>query len=296
MRANRMHRPARPQEGVAPPLPSGARPRTIAAVLASFVCAFTLFEIGAFPRLSLVVLVVLSTIEVVRAYPRPLTFFNTFAGGPENGFRYLADSNLAWGGDLMALKSWMDAEQVGHVNLAYFGTADPAYYGINCTYLPGSPTFAIDLISKPRLPGYVAISPTILAGVYLEPQWRLCYSAFSKLEPAAVVGNTMRIYWVDSWPENATPADPNVERTLADALLFGMKWPALAPRHYRAYLARHPADADVLTRMVALAESGQLAEAIDLFTRVTELAPGNVNATLNLEKARRRAALTSVEN
>ena len=37
-------------------------------------------------------------------------------------------------------------------------------------------------------------------------------------------------------------------------------------------------------------------EAIDLFTRVTELAPGNVNATLNLEKARRRAALTSVEN
>ncbi len=244
-------------------------------------------------RVALLALIVFAAVELARAYPRPLTFFNAFAGGPANGFRYLADSNLAWGGNLKALKYWMDTSGVAHVNLAYFGTADPAYYGIDVTYLPGSPSFAIDLVAKPRLPGYVAISPTILSGVYLPPQWRMFYSPFWTREPAAIIGNTMRIYWVDSWPDDvAPPASPDAHLSLADSLLFGMKWNDRAAVHYRAFLAHHPNYPPALTRLgVALAESGQLDEAIDVFTRVAALTPGDVNARTNLNEARRRRAL-----
>ena len=244
-------------------------------------------------RVALAVLMVFTAAEFARAYPRPLTFFNPFAGGPANGYRYLADSNLAWGGNLKALKNWMDRSGVSHVNLAYFGTADPAYYGINCTYLPGSPSFATDLVAKPRLPGYVAISPTIMSGVYLPPEWRMFYSPFRAREPVAVIGNTMRVYWVDSWPEDVLPpASPDLHLSLADALLFGMKWNDRAAVHYRAFLSHNPNHPPALTRLgVSLAESGQLDEAVDVFIRVTELTPGDANALTNLNEARRRRAL-----
>jgi hypothetical protein len=244
-------------------------------------------------RIAMVLLMVMTAGEVARAQLRPLTFFNTFAGGPSNGFRYLSDSNLAWGGNLKALKAWMEEEGVGHVNLAYFGTADPAYYGIACTYLPGSPSFATDLIAKPRLPGYVAISGTVLSGVYLEPRWRLFYSPFWNLEPAAVIGNSMRVYWVDRWPEDTASTDWSDQHVpLADALLLGMDWAEHAAVHYQAYLDRRSDDAAVLNRLgVALAESGRFNESIEAFTRVTELAPGDTGARRNLDEVRRRAGL-----
>ena len=35
-----------------------------------------------------------------------------------------------WGQDLKGLKRWMDARGVREINLSYFGTASPEYYGI----------------------------------------------------------------------------------------------------------------------------------------------------------------------
>jgi hypothetical protein len=253
-------------------------------------------------HLSLAAVIVLLAVEVGRVYPKPLTFFNAFVGGPANGFRYLADSNLAWGGNLVGLKNWMEEQQISHVNLAYFGTADPAYHGINCTFLPGSPTFAQPLIARPRLPGYVAISGTVLSGVYLPPHWRLFYRPFWTMEPVAIVGNTTRIYWVDTWPEDdasrgqrQSDADIDSHRLLADALLFGMQWPDQAAVHYRAYLTRAPGDVTLLTRYgVALAESGRLQDSIEIFTRVTQLAPGDQVARRNLDEANRRVQLATL--
>jgi hypothetical protein len=184
----------------------------------------------------------------------------------------------------------MDAHGVAHVNLAYFGTADPVYYGIDCTYLPGSPSFAADLISKPHLPGFVAISGTILTGVYLDPRWRLFYRPFWDREPAAVIGNTMRVYWVEQWPEDRpSAAAAEVHLSLADALLLGLQWADHAAVHYQAYLDRRSDDVAGLTRLgVALAESGRYDESVAAFTRVTQLAPADPGARRNLDLVRRR--------
>ncbi len=231
----------------------------------------------------LAVLLVACTAEYAYAYPHPLAFFNRLVGGPANGFRYLADSNLDWGQDLKPLQAWMANSGVSHLNLAYFGQADPAYYRMNVTHLPGAPTFAIDLIARPRLPGYVAISPTILQGVYAPPFWRLFYAPFKDLPPAAIVGGSMRVYWVERWPEATSsggePVALDTRRTLADALLLGMQWPELAVTHYREYLRLRPRDADALVHLgVALSALGRPAEALTELRQAMIVDPGHARA------------------
>jgi tetratricopeptide (TPR) repeat protein len=210
----------------------------------------------------------------VLVYPDLLTFFNLPAGGPSKGLNYLADSNLDWGQDLKSLKLWLDEKNIDRINLAYFGTADPSYYDIECTHLPGAPFFASESVTRPDLPGYVAISATILSGVYLEPPWRLFYRGFLNQEPVAVIGNSIRVYWVERWPE----ADPETDSfsdspaalqlSLADALLLQLNWPDHAVIHYREGLRDDPENPSVLANFgLALFESGDTDQAIDVLRR-----------------------------
>lgn len=74
--------------------------------------------------------------EGFSTHPHYLAYFNQFAGGPEKGYRHLVDSNLDWGQDLKGLKVYMDAKGIAKVKLSYFGTADPAQYGIPYDPLP----------------------------------------------------------------------------------------------------------------------------------------------------------------
>lgn len=64
-------------------------------------------------------------------WPDYLSYFNEMIGGPGRGHLYLRDSNIDWGQDLPALKNFMDKKGIVKVKLLYFGTADPAYYGID---------------------------------------------------------------------------------------------------------------------------------------------------------------------
>lgn len=146
---------------------------------------------------SLMAVCLMEGIEFSRMYPHPLAFFNSLAGGPENGHNCLVDSNLDWGQDLKGLKQWMLANNVKHINLAYFGTADPAYYDIDQTPLPGAPFFDMNRVAAPQLPGYVAMSSTILSGVYGGEGERSFYAPLRKMEPVAVLGFSINIYHIE---------------------------------------------------------------------------------------------------
>jgi hypothetical protein len=135
--------------------------------------------------------------EFARVYPHYLAFFNQLVGGPRNGNKWLVDSNLDWGQDLKPLKRWMDKNNVQYINLAYFGTADPAYYGIHCTHMPGAPFYAENLVRPLQLPGYVAISVTNLRGVYLNDFDREVYAKLLALKPVDVIGYSIHVYWMD---------------------------------------------------------------------------------------------------
>lgn len=71
-------------------------------------------------------------------HPHYLSYFNELIGGPKNGHHYLADSNIDWGQDLKRLANYAARHPTERIKLAYFGTADPGMYGIDCDELPSS--------------------------------------------------------------------------------------------------------------------------------------------------------------
>jgi hypothetical protein len=147
-------------------------------------------------------------VETVAVRPYFLSFFNLVAGGGPGGLRLLTDSNLDWGQGLIALRRWMQEQQVERVNLCYFGSADPAAYGIRFVPLDG--TYRLHLAAgsvgyapeEPELPGWVAVGATHLQGVYFRPEGRDPYGFLRSKRPAAVLaGGAMYVYWIDRWGE-----------------------------------------------------------------------------------------------
>ena len=136
-------------------------------------------------------------VEFVAVYPHCLAFFNVSVGGPPQGDKYLVDSNLDWGQGLKLLKRWMTEHHVRHINLSYFGTADPKYYGIDYTPLRGAPFFDLDRITHPRLPGYVVVSATHLRGAYFSDFGRNFYALLRERKPVVVLGYSIYVYWVE---------------------------------------------------------------------------------------------------
>lgn len=77
----------------------------------------------------LVILLVWFGIETDYAYPNYLSYFNQAAGGTENGYRYVTDSNYDWGQDLLRLKKIMDQNpEMDRVAIDYFGGSHIPYY------------------------------------------------------------------------------------------------------------------------------------------------------------------------
>lgn len=126
-------------------------------------------------------------------HPDELAYFNEFVGGPKNGYKYLVDSNLDWGQDLIGLKKYIDEHKIEKIKLSYFGLSDPAYYGINYEYLPSYAILnpKIERYSVP-LEGYFAISATMLQGVYLSD--RDFYKLFRETKPIDMIGYSIFIY------------------------------------------------------------------------------------------------------
>ncbi len=69
-------------------------------------------------------------------HPHYVAYFNELVGGPSRGHKYLLDSNIDWGQDLKRLAGYAQSHAGEPMQLAYFGSAEPAAYGIACAALP----------------------------------------------------------------------------------------------------------------------------------------------------------------
>jgi len=143
------------------------------------------------------ILVIGLAVESLHAYPNFIPFFNTVSGGPDNGINLLGDSNLDWGQDLKLLANWRKDHHEKPMYLAYFGIADPNYYGLDAIDLPrdaGGWPFA----KNPKLPAapcYFAISATNLQCIYVDNRAAAQYYQQLRHEnPLVVFGHSIYVF------------------------------------------------------------------------------------------------------
>ena len=128
-------------------------------------------------------------------WPDYLAYFNELIGGPRNGYHWLGDSNVDWGQDLKELKRFMVQHGITRVRLSYFGTADPAHYGIDYEYLPSTKNSLRP--SPPLREGetpsrFVALSASQYQGIVFPD--KDFYRFYYQYEPNELIGNSILIF------------------------------------------------------------------------------------------------------
>lgn len=144
-------------------------------------------------------------VESAAAFPDYIAFFN--AASRSRRLRLLSDSNLDWGQDLPALAQWRREHPAGQLYLCYFGSVDPAFYGVR-DYANLPPGF---WLGPPyqwpdnARPGIIAISATYLQGNYLPDGMRDYYAPLRTLEPVGVLGKSILLYSFGSSADQKEP-------------------------------------------------------------------------------------------
>lgn len=125
---------------------------------------------------------------------------NLWAGGPENGLRYLSGSNLDWGQGLPDLAAYVRKHKIGRIRLAYFGTDTVWRFfrdeEVEPVPIPWEPDMVKEKQLQPR-PGYYAISATLLAGQFMPQDFQDYFARFRPLQPLARIGYCIYLYKIE---------------------------------------------------------------------------------------------------
>jgi hypothetical protein len=137
-------------------------------------------------------------VENIKVYPLYLTYFNQVAGGPSGGYRYVTDSNLDWGQDLIRFSDWVKENNIPKIEFDYFGWADQSYYlGSNFEWLWREKySGAEDFKARNKSDGWLAISITYLQetqGPIERPQYPN-YLWLKSYQPVAIIGHSIFVY------------------------------------------------------------------------------------------------------
>jgi 4-amino-4-deoxy-L-arabinose transferase-like glycosyltransferase len=142
-------------------------------------------------------LVALHLASSLHSLPDYLAYSNELFGGTSNTYRNLSDSNVDWGQGLREAGQYLERRNIKDCWLAYFGTADPAYYHLPCRLLPDPfLRWWRDPIEVPpeHYRGVILVSGTQLAAPYWG--WYLLnpYSGFLAAKPVANIGGSVLVY------------------------------------------------------------------------------------------------------
>jgi len=136
-------------------------------------------------------LLVWMVVEFAVIWPDHLAYFNEITGVPPQGSRWLDDSNLDWGQGLLQLREYLAEHPVTDFHLCYFGSASPAYYGVQ-----GREIQVRGLLAPPSPGTYILSAHCVararaeLARVYGEASGNW----LAQTTPKAVVGHAFEIY------------------------------------------------------------------------------------------------------
>jgi len=136
-------------------------------------------------------------IPAISNYPNYLSYFNTIAGGPHNGYLWLIDSNLDWGQDLPGLKKYMEENDIKDIKLGYFGRVDPEMYGIEYELPDTELEEGVHAISVNFLVGrpYYLLKEDPKDLVYVDLDY---FEKYRALKPIEIINNTIYIFKVEN--------------------------------------------------------------------------------------------------
>jgi hypothetical protein len=139
--------------------------------------------------------------ENLNIYPYYLTYFNQIVGGPSGAYKYVVDSNIDWGQDLIRFSDFVKANNIAHIEFDYFGWADPYYYLQNRYIWLNSKKYvnAEDFIEHNQSDGWLAVSATFLEGSEGTPENPnpINYKNWLQaIKPVTVIGHSIFVYHI----------------------------------------------------------------------------------------------------
>ena len=143
------------------------------------------------------VLIALHIASSLHTAPDYLAYSNELFGGTSQTYRTLSDSNVDWGQGMREAGLYLKRRNIHDCWLAYFGTADPAYYHLPCKPLPDP--FLRWWKEPIQVPpeyyhGVVLISGTEVAAPYWGAAGLNPYSQFLDEKPVANIGGSVLVY------------------------------------------------------------------------------------------------------
>ena len=140
-------------------------------------------------------------LEGALAHPHYLPFTNAAFGAVDGAHNVAVDSATDWGQDLPLLADYVAKHPPddGPLHLAYFGTADPSYYGIDSVWRPCGPLGRPRPRSGPAQgcsqgASLLAISATCLQGATGGNKQDPCWEHLRHEEPEAILGGSILIF------------------------------------------------------------------------------------------------------
>jgi hypothetical protein len=156
------------------------------------------------------VLVLAVAASSLRVYPHGISYFNEWIGGPENGWKYLADSNLDWGQDLPDLADYVLKNRIPVVKTYLFGLDSLERYLPGERFEPQMLPLDESWRGPARVapgPGVYAVSVNRLLGVFT-PAYPDYLAWFRERRPVGRAGYSILIYQVEgrrSIPDGSVP-------------------------------------------------------------------------------------------
>lgn len=144
--------------------------------------------------LLLFILLLWYIIETIIISPHFIAYFNEFVGGPNNGYKYVVDSNLDWGQDLKRLAKFVERNGIEKIKVDYFGGGSPAYY-LKDKYEP-----YWSAKGEPEAGSWLAVSLSFLQTAQGQPvpgferKFEDSYSWLKNKKPAAKIGYSIVVY------------------------------------------------------------------------------------------------------
>lgn len=148
-------------------------------------------------------------IDTVSYYPQYIAYFNNFVPRDQR-YKYLTDSSLDWGQDLLRLKDYIDDNNITSIKVDYFGGSVPEYY------IPESEDWHS---SYGPTTGWIAISATYYQSskLYGPKEGKWSYQWLDSYKPTAEIGGSILVFHITAQNLNENPPTSPYEITHYDA-------------------------------------------------------------------------------